>query len=222
MSQAGKRKRAENVREKPLLRRRVIFCQDSAGNGSDGSATVEACNDIVAINRAERDASSETDQRSSPNEIQQIVCAAAQSVFDALGAGLSESVYRDALLVELETRGVRVRADREVVLPIHYAGRYVGFCRSDIVLLCSNAPQKRNSDALLIVELKAVAGRLSISNVQQLSAYMRLLRAKYGALINFVQGTDPTVRDALKQKQLVLAPATHTAPIEFLCVNDPL
>lgn len=152
--------------------------------------------------------------------------SAAQSVFNALGTGFSESVYRDALVVALEaTQHVRVQSDREVILPIHYANRYVGFCRSDIVLLCTEEPPNKEkgldntANSAVVIELKAVSGRLSVANVQQLSAYMRLLNASSGILINFAQGIDPRVRAALKDKCTVVAPSEHVEPVECLFVQ---
>ena len=74
--------------------------------------------------------------RSAPT-LQNTVRQAAQFVINALGPGFSESVYRDALAAELQRRNVRILSDHEVVLPVRFCGRYVGFCRSDMVLLCA-------------------------------------------------------------------------------------
>ena len=74
-----------------------------------------------------------------PLELQRTVRSAAQFVMNALGPGVGEAVYRDALAAELQRRNVAVMSDREVILPIHFCGRYVGFCRSDMVLLCAFA-----------------------------------------------------------------------------------
>lgn len=156
---------------------------------------------------------------SGASDLQTTIRDAAQTTFDRLGPGLTESVYRDALAVELQHRRINVWSDREVILPIHHRNRYVGFCRSDIVLLCSIEPKhslqcndcasQESGTATkqaavnkieakpIVIELKAVSSPLNSCNVQQLSAYMRLLSAERGVLINFLQG------DAALQQQLV-------------------
>lgn len=70
--------------------------------------------------------------------LEEIIVQAAQSVYNALGPGLSEGVYRDALQFELELQRCFV-SGREVLLPVYYKERYVGFCRSDLVLLLSDS-----------------------------------------------------------------------------------
>ena len=135
------------------------------------------------------------------NRLQIAVRGAAHAVADALGAGVSESVYRDALVVELQRRNVHVCTDREVVMPIRYWGRYVGFCRSDVVLLCTTpvgGTDEQMPSAQLIVELKAQARSLSAANVQQLLTYLRLADVCDGMLINFDQ-RDTALSSQLQQ-----------------------
>ena len=84
------------------------------------------------------------------------VSRAARVVYTALGPGLSEVVYQNALCLELIPP-----VERERVLPVFFKGAYVGTVRPDIVL-----------DGSVVVELKAVA-RLNESHQAQTRAYLR-------------------------------------------------
>ena len=69
------------------------------------------------------------------------VARAARVVYAALGPGLSEVVYQNALCLELTPP-----VERERVLPVFFKCAYVGTVRPDIVL-----------DGRVVIELKAVA-----------------------------------------------------------------
>jgi GxxExxY protein len=84
------------------------------------------------------------------------VARAARVVYAALGPGLSEVVYQNALCLELTPP-----VERERVLPVFFKGSYVGTVRPDIVL-----------DGRVVLELKAVA-RLNESHQAQTCAYLR-------------------------------------------------
>lgn len=137
--------------------------------------------------------------------LQARVVAAAQAVLDALGCGFSESVYRDALAVELQQQhGVQCFTDREVVLPVHYRQRYVGYCRSDLVLLCADEQHDATCATSplppFVIECKATNKALAAAHAQQLLAYMRLLRARHG-----VRTTPRTCALALTKKTTLRA-----------------
>ena len=69
------------------------------------------------------------------------VARAARVVYAALGPGLSEVVYQNALCLELTPP-----VERERVLPVFFKCAYVGTVPTDIVL-----------DGRVVIELKAVA-----------------------------------------------------------------
>ena len=106
------------------------------------------------------------------------VSRAARVVYTALGPGLSEVVYQNALCLELTPP-----VERERVLPVFFKGSYVGIVRPDIVL-----------DGRVVLELKAVA-RLNESHQAQTKAYLRWMPAPlevddelgrvFGIVINF-------------------------------------
>lgn len=91
------------------------------------------------------------------------VARAARVVYAALGPGLSEVVYQNALCLELTPP-----VERERVLPVFFKGSYVGTVRPDIVL-----------DGRVVIELKAVA-RLNESHQAQTCAYLRWMPPALG------------------------------------------
>jgi GxxExxY protein len=99
------------------------------------------------------------------------VIGAAIEVHRALGPGFLESVYEEALCIELQMRGIPfVRQSPAAVL---YKGRLVGEGRLDLLV----------SDAL-IVELKAVEA-LAPVHTAQLISYLKSTGRHLGLLLNF-------------------------------------
>ena len=105
------------------------------------------------------------------SELTGVVIGAAIEVHRVLGPGFLESVYEEALCVELQLRGIPFR--RQPVVAINYKGRLVGEGRLD--LLVSNT---------LIVELKAVENLAPIHEAQVLS-YLKMTSHTLALLINF-------------------------------------
>lgn len=105
------------------------------------------------------------------SELTGVVIGAAIEVHRVLGPGFLESVYEEALCVELQLRGIPFR--RQPVVAISYKGRLVGEGRLD--LLVSNT---------LIVELKAVENLAPIHEAQVLS-YLKMTSHTLALLINF-------------------------------------
>ena len=111
------------------------------------------------------------------NQISRHIVECAIEVHRHLGGpGLLESVYEQALIWELEQRGLSV--NRQVQLPILYKGRTLGSpLRIDLV-----------AGGKAIVECKAVTTYNSIFEMQILT-YLRLTSLKLGMIINFVERT---------------------------------
>lgn len=105
------------------------------------------------------------------DELARAVIGAAIEVHRHLGPGFLESVYEDALCVELSLRGISFR--RQVSLTVEYKGRSVGEQRVDLIV-----------SGRLIVELKAVERLLEIHRAQVLS-YLKASDLELGLLINF-------------------------------------
>jgi GxxExxY protein len=99
-------------------------------------------------------------------------------VYNELGSGFLESVYRNALSVALDQRGVRNL--REVPLDVFFRRARVGFFRADLLV-----------NDCVVVEIK-VALTLDRSHEAQLLNYLRASPIETGLLLNF--GPKPTFR----------------------------
>jgi len=93
------------------------------------------------------------------------------SVHSDLGPGLLESVYQNALCVELQEQGMSYRAEHPV--DVVYRGRHVGHLYADIIV-----------EGRVILELKAVE-KLAPIHTAQLITYLKATGLRTGLLINF-------------------------------------
>ena len=106
------------------------------------------------------------------NQISYQIRGAIYEVYNALGSGLLESVYEEALCYELEQRGLNVERQKQV--PIIYKGTHL----------------KTDYRLDLLVEDKVVVGLKSVSEMRdvffkQTLTYCRLLNKKLCLLVNF-------------------------------------
>jgi GxxExxY protein len=112
------------------------------------------------------------------NEPSEKVDTIAAAVIDAcievhriLGPGYLESVYEDALAVELKLRGVPF--ERQKAIDLHYKGNPVGQGRLDFLIA-----------EILVVELKAVDAFAPVHTAQVIS-YLKVTGLSVGLLLNF-------------------------------------
>ena len=110
------------------------------------------------------------------------VIGAAIEVHRQLGPGFLESVYEEALCVELQSRAVSFV--RQHPIAVNYKGHSVGEGRLD--LLVGN---------VLVVELKAVEALLPIHTAQVMS-YLKTTGFHLGLLINF---NVPVLRNGIRR-----------------------
>jgi GxxExxY protein len=99
------------------------------------------------------------------------VIGAAIEVHRVLGPGFVESIYEEALCVELDHQ--KVPFARQVPVAIEYRSHAIGQARLDLLV----------ADCL-IVELKAVPQLLPLHMTQVIS-YLKAARQPLGLLINF-------------------------------------
>jgi GxxExxY protein len=99
------------------------------------------------------------------------VIAAAIEVHRELGPRYLESVYEQALAVELSLRGVSF--ERQKVFGLKYKGHDIGEGRLDFLV-----------EGRLVLELKAVETLLSIHKAQVIS-YLKATGHHLGLLVNF-------------------------------------
>ena len=106
------------------------------------------------------------------NAISYQIRGAIYEVYKALGPGLLESVYEEALTYELQKRGLKVERQREV--PIHYDGH----------LLSTSLRLDMLVEDKVIIELKSVKELQDVFFKQTLT-YLRLTNLHLGILVNF-------------------------------------
>jgi GxxExxY protein len=92
-------------------------------------------------------------------------------VYNELGFGFLESVYREAMRIALAEAGFR--AETEVPVPVSFRGTLVGVFRADIVV-----------DGKIIVELKT-AESISKAHEAQVLHYLRASEMEVGLVMNF-------------------------------------
>jgi GxxExxY protein len=99
------------------------------------------------------------------------VIGAAIEVHRVLGPGYLESVYEQALAIELD--GLGIPFERQKATVVCYKGYPIGEGRLDFLV-----------DGRLVVEIKATDGIAPI-HVAQVISYLKALRLPLGLLINF-------------------------------------
>jgi len=110
------------------------------------------------------------------------VIGAVIAVHMALGPGLLEAAYEEALCIELGLRGIPFA--RQVTLSVEYKEHHVGEARMDVLV-----------DEQLILELKAVDCIAPI-HIAQLLSYLKISRLRLGLLSNF---NVPKARQGIKR-----------------------
>ena len=116
------------------------------------------------------------------NDITYQIRGAIYDVYKKLGPGLLESVYEEAMVYELEKRGLTV--ERQLEVPIHYDGHLLNSSlRLDLLV------QKR-----IIVELKSVKEVQEVFFMQT-RTYLRLMDLNIGILVNF--NTDDILKNGI-------------------------
>jgi len=108
-------------------------------------------------------------------ELSKNIIACAINVHRALGPGFLESIYEQALLIELEVNRLQFEAQKEI--EITYRGLKVGTHRLDLLV-----------EDTIIVELKAAKDMADV-HLAQLRSYLKATNLKVGLLINFSKPT---------------------------------
>jgi len=111
-------------------------------------------------------------------ELSERVIMAFYDVYNKLGYGFLEKVYENALLMELEKKGLTAESQKPIT--VTYDGRVVGEYFADIFV----------EDAIL-AEIKAVKNLTSEHEAQVLN-YLKATDIEVGLLLNF--GPKPEVR----------------------------
>lgn len=101
------------------------------------------------------------------------VIGAAIAVHRELGPGFLESIYENALAVELQSIGLEIR--QQVTVPVIYRDVEVGTHRLDLLV-----------DGCLIVELKVIRDFEPI-HFSIVRSYMHAMKLQHGLLLNFAK-----------------------------------
>ena len=99
------------------------------------------------------------------------VMECSKNIRRVLGPGYLESVYKNAMLVELKKRGLAYEIEKPI--SVYYENVLVGDFKADIVV-----------EGILILELKAVQS-LHMAHEIQLVNYLTATGIDHGLLINF-------------------------------------
>lgn len=126
-------------------------------------------------------------------ELTKKIIACFYTVYNALGYGFLESVYLNALAIELRKQGFRVICQQPFT--VYYEGQVVGEFVADMVV-----------DELVVLELKAVQ-TLMPAHENQLLNYLNASRYEVGLLLNF--GPTPQLKRKVydNERKVYQAPA---------------
>ena len=105
------------------------------------------------------------------DEITEKIISAAIEVHRMLGSGLLESIYEEALCIELQQRGISY--ERQVNVDVIYKGNVIKGQRIDLLV-----------EKQVIVENKSIAKLPEVAKAQVLS-YLKATGLKRGLLLNF-------------------------------------
>ncbi len=104
-------------------------------------------------------------------ELTEKIIKAAYKVHNTLGPGYLESIYQNALIIELQNMGFKCDAEKSV--KIFYSGHEIGEHRLDLII-----------EEKVIVELKAVSEFHPVHKAQIIS-YLKATGLKVALLLNF-------------------------------------
>jgi GxxExxY protein len=111
-------------------------------------------------------------------EVTRVAIGVFFEVYNELGYGFLESVYREAMVIALRAAGLTI--EKELSLRVRFRDRVIGEFRIDLLVSGS-----------VILELKAVRS-LEASHEAQLLNYLRASVLEVGLLLNF--GPKPQVK----------------------------
>ncbi|MBW1903333.1 MAG: GxxExxY protein [Deltaproteobacteria bacterium] len=104
------------------------------------------------------------------------IIESAYRVHNSLGVGFLETIYQNALLIELKKAGLS--AEKEKKIQVFYDGHLVGDHKADIIV-----------EDKVILELKSVK-ELHPAHDAQLINYLKATSLEVGLLINFSESVE--------------------------------
>ncbi len=104
-------------------------------------------------------------------EITEKIIKCFYEVYNELGYGFLESVYKQALTIVLKGYGLYVERQKEIL--VHFRGGVIGEFRADLIV-----------NEKVIVEIKAIANIIPAHEAQLIN-YLRATNKEVGLLLNF-------------------------------------
>jgi len=132
-------------------------------------------------------------------EITDRIIGAAYEVYNCLGSGFLESVYENALVLELSE--VFDSVERQCPLVVIYKGHQLGRFEADVIV-----------DRKVIVELKSIDTLQRVHEVQLMN-YLKATGIEVGLLINFGPERLDIRRKALHLPPLSSSPVNPADPV---------
>lgn len=129
------------------------------------------------------------------------------TVYNTLGYGFLESVYQNAMMLELVGSGLRVEPERGIA--VSYNGRVVGTSAADLVV-----------EDRVIIELKAKE-RLINADEAQLTNYLRATEIEIGLLFNFGRSPEFKRKYFSNANKKLTADQSDEVLLKALFVDDP-
>ncbi|HXE09057.1 MAG TPA: GxxExxY protein [Acidobacteriaceae bacterium] len=109
--------------------------------------------------------------RGKHDDLTQRVIGVFYDVYNELGPGFLESVYREAMRIALAQAGLR--AECEVAIPVFFRGNNIGIFRADLIV-----------NGMVLVELKACEAIIR-EHVSQTLNYLKATKIEVALLMNF-------------------------------------
>jgi GxxExxY protein len=133
------------------------------------------------------------DSKYKHSELTDLIIAVFYEVYNELGFGFLESVYRKSLCLALLQKGVSV--EQEVPVTVFFRGQNVGDFRADLVV-----------DRTILLEQKT-AEQIVAAHESQVLNYLRSTALELGLILNF--GPKPQVRRLLLDNSRKHAKSHH-------------
>jgi len=105
------------------------------------------------------------------DELTERIIGAAIEVHRILGPGLLESIYEEALAVELASRGIQF--ERQLPIDVHYKGHVIKGQRLDLLV-----------GGAVVVEIKSLS-KLPEVSISQVLSYLKATQLRRALLLNF-------------------------------------
>ena len=140
-------------------------------------------------------------------ELTGLIIKAFYKVYNALGYGFIESVYHNAMIIELVRSGLSVEVEKPIA--VFYGANVIGTFEADLVV-----------EQRVIIELKAKEC-LHASHEAQLINYLRATDVELGLLFNFGKRAEFKRKYFSNVNKKRVEPAGETGIIATLLKRDP-